>query len=142
MVLSRNIIHVYLGTYTHVATCYNACITATPLLRPQMASPKGGRNRGVLLYIQRDLGKLTAFYHLELAQLWRYPVMWCTVWKGTAQDCIDHMRRIHKVPLSVKAANLARFFPPWTVTREQWADMMMPSISGVVIDMLLFSHIG
>ena len=39
------------------------------------------------------------------------------------------MWRIHKVPLSVKAANLPRFFPPWTVTREQWADMMMPSIN-------------
>ena len=59
-----------------------------------------------------------------------------------AQDCIDHMRQIHKVPLSVKAANLARFFPPWTVTREQWADMMMPSISGVAIDTLLFSRVG
>ena len=89
-----------------------------------------------------DLGKHIAFYHMELAQLWRCPVMWCTVWKGTAQDCIDHMRRIHKMPLSVKAANLARFFPPWTVTKEQWADMMMPSISGVAIDTLLFSRIG
>ena len=56
-------------------------------------------------YILRDLGKHIAFYHMELAQLW----------KGTAQDCIDHMWWIHKVPLSVKAANLARFFPPWTV---------------------------
>ena len=93
-------------------------------------------------YIQRDLGKHIVFYHLELAQLWRCPVMWCTVWKGTAQDCIDHMRRIHKVPLSVKAANLARFFPPWTVTREQWADMMIPSISVVAIATLLFSRIG
>ena len=93
-------------------------------------------------YIQRDMGKHIAFYHMELAQLWRCPVMWCKVWKGTAQDCIDHMRRTHKVPLSVKAANLARLFPPWTVTRDQWTDMMMPSISGVAIDTLLFSHIG
>ena len=93
-------------------------------------------------YTQRDLGKHIAFYQLELAQLWRCPAMWCTVWKGTAQDCIDHMRRIQKVPLSVKAANLARFFPPWTVTREQWADMMMPSISGVAIDTLLISRVG
>ena len=95
-------------------------------------------------YIQRDLGKHIAFYHMELAQLWCCPVMWCKVWKkkGTAQDCIDHMRRTHKVPLSVKAANLAKFFPPWTVTREQWADMMIPSISGVLIDTLLFSRIG
>ena len=29
-----------------------------------------------------DLGKHIAFYHLELAQLWRCPVMWCMVWKG------------------------------------------------------------
>ena len=93
-------------------------------------------------YIQRDLGKHIAFYHIELAQLWRCPVMWCKVWKGTAQDCIDHMRRVHTVPLSVKVANLARYFPPWTVTRAQWADMMMPSISGVAIDTLLFSRIG
>ena len=34
-------------------------------------------------YIQMDLGKHIAFNHLELAQLWRCPVMWCTVWKGT-----------------------------------------------------------
>ena len=88
-------------------------------------------------HIQMDLGK-----HMELAQLWRCPVMWCTVCKGTAQDCIDHMRRTHKVPLSDKAANLSKFFPAWTVTRKQWADMMMPSISGVAIDTLLFSRIG
>ena len=30
-------------------------------------------------HIQMDLGKHIAFYHLELAQLWRWPVMWCTV---------------------------------------------------------------
>ena len=42
----------------------------------------------------------------------------------------------------MKAANLARFYPAWTVTREQWVDMMMPSISGVAIDTLLFSRIG
>ena len=82
-------------------------------------------------YIQRDLGKHIACYHMELAQLWRCPVMWCTVWKGTAQDCIDHMWRVHKVPPSVKVANLARFFPHWTVTREQWTNMILPSISGV-----------
>ena len=93
-------------------------------------------------YIQMDLGKHIAFYHLELAQLWRCPVMWCIVWKGTAQDCIDHMQRTHKVPLSVKAANLAKYFPAWTVTREQWSDMLMPGISGVAIDTLLFSRVG
>ena len=93
-------------------------------------------------YIQMDLGKHIAFYHLELAQLWRCPVMWCTVWKGTAQDCIDYMRRTHRLPLSVKAANLAKYFPAWTVTRDQWSKMLMPCVSGVAIDTLLFSRVG
>ena len=66
--------------------------------------------------------------------------MWCTVWKGTAQDCIDHMRCTRKLPLSVKAANLAKYFPACTVSRELWSKM--PCISGVAIDTLLFSHVG
>ena len=93
-------------------------------------------------YIQHNLGKHIALYHMELAQLWRCPVTWCTVWKGTAQDCVDHLRRTHDVPQIVKAANLARYFPPWTVTRGQWSEMTRPSISGVVIDTLIFSRIG
>ena len=52
------------------------------------------------------------------------------------------MRRTYDVPLTVKAANLARFCPPWTVTREQWSAMTVPSISGVAIDTLLFSRVG
>ena len=93
-------------------------------------------------YIQQNLGKHIALYHMELAQLWRYPVTWCTVWKGTAQDCIDHLRLTHDAPQVVKAANLAGYFPPWTVTREQWSEMTRPTISGMAIDALLFSRIG
>ena len=62
-------------------------------------------------YIQVNLGKHVALYHLDLAQLWRCPVDWCPVWKGTSQDCVDHMRRAHNTPISVKAGNLARWFP-------------------------------
>ena len=58
-------------------------------------------------HIQQNLCKHIALYHMELAQLWRCPVTWCTVWKGTAQDCVDHMRRTHDIPPLVKAANLA-----------------------------------
>ena len=68
--------------------------------------------------------------------------MWCTIWKGTDQDCIDHMRRTHRLPLSVKAANLAKYIPAWTVTRDQWSKMLMPCVSAVAIDMLLFSRVG
>ena len=58
-------------------------------------------------YIQVNLGKHVALYHLDLAQLWRCPVPWCTVWKGTSQDCVDHMRKAHDTPVFVKAGNLA-----------------------------------
>ena len=78
-------------------------------------------------YIKVNLGKHVALYHLDLAQLWRCPVPWCTVWKGTSQDCVDHMRKAHNTPVVVKAGNLARWFPPWTVTREQWHSMSRPS---------------
>ena len=74
--------------------------------------------------------------------MWRCPAMWCTVWKWTAQDCIDHMHHTHRLPLSVKAANLAKYFPAWTVTRDQWSKMLMPCVSGVAIDTLLFSRVG
>ena len=93
-------------------------------------------------FIQRNLGKHIALFHMELAQLWRCPVTSCTVWKGTAQDCVDHLRKTHEISQSVKAANLARYFPPWTVTRSQWSEMTRPAISGVAIDTLLFSRIG
>ena len=65
---------------------------------------------------------------------------WCTVWKGTPQNCIDHMRRAHDT--LPKAANLVRWFHPWTVSREQWSSLTRSAVSGIVVDTLLFSHIG
>ena len=93
-------------------------------------------------HIQSNLGKHIASFHIELAQLWRCSATWCTVWKGTAQDCVNHLRRTHEISQSVKAANSARYFPPWTVTRIQWAEMTRLAIFGVAIDTLLFSRIG
>ena len=49
-------------------------------------------------YIQQNLGRHVACYHMDLAQLWWCPVTWCTVWRGMPQDCIDHMRKAHNVP--------------------------------------------
>ena len=47
-----------------------------------------------------------ARFHLNLAQLWRCPVSWCTMWKGTPQDCMDHIRGAHDVP--------------WRLSRPAW----------------------
>ena len=52
------------------------------------------------------------------------------------------MLKAHNTPIVVKAGNLARWFPPWTVTREQWHSMSRPSVSGIAIDTFLFSRIG
>ena len=32
-------------------------------------------------------------YHLDLGQLWRCPVSWCTQWKETPRNYIDHIAR-------------------------------------------------
>ena len=63
-------------------------------------------------FIQQNLSKHIALFHMELAQLWRCLVTWCTAWKGTAQDCVDHLRKTHEISQSVKAANLARYEKP------------------------------
>ena len=52
------------------------------------------------------------------------------------------MHKAHNTPVVVKAGKLARWFPPWTVTREQWHSMSRSSVSGIAIDTFLFSRIG
>ena len=44
------------------------------------------------LHVLFNLSRHIMDYHLELGQLRRGPVEWCSVWKGTAQDCVDHLR--------------------------------------------------
>ena len=43
-------------------------------------------------WIKCNMYRHVAKFRLELAQLWRCPVSWCIVWKGTPQDCMDHVR--------------------------------------------------
>ena len=71
-------------------------------------------------HIVNSMTRHVMTYHLELGQLWRCPVAWCSHWKGTPQDCVDHTRLQHQVGLSVKASNLGRWFLPYTVTRTAW----------------------
>ena len=70
------------------------------------------------------------------------PVTRCTVWKGTSQDCIDHMRKAHDTPHLVKVANLARWFPPWTVSREQWSSLTRSAVSGIAVDICCSAALG
>ena len=34
-------------------------------------------------------------HHLGLGQLWRCPVEWCAVWKGSVRECRDHFNEKH-----------------------------------------------
>ena len=79
-------------------------------------------------------------YHLDMGQMWQCPGPWCSIWKGTTQDCIDHLRLRHRAGLSVKASTLGKCFLPWTVERMAWSAALRPTVSGITTDVMLFSH--
>ena len=91
--------------------------------------------------IKMNMYRHVARCHLQLAQLWRCPVPWCTIWKGTPQDLMTHMIG-HQVSGEIKRASLQKLFPPWTVTPEQYAESLSPKRSGISNDALLFSEVG
>ena len=80
--------------------------------------------------------------YLELAQLWRCPVSWCTMWKGTHQDLMDHIRGAHNIPGEIKKVSLETLFSPWTVTRQVYTESLTSWHSGISNNVLLFSGIG
>ena len=55
---------------------------------------------------------------------------------------MDHVRGAHKVPEEVQHIKLETLFPPWTVTRQVYADSLTSQHSGISNDVLLFSDIG
>ena len=94
--------------------------------------------------IKHDMTRHVSSFHLaiDLGQLWRCPVSWCTQRKGTPQDCVDHIQKKHYVNDSVKAATLGHWFPPWTVTRKLWHTTLKTKVSGISTDATLFSVNG
>ena len=82
-----------------------------------------------------------AHCHLDLAQLWRCPVSWRTVWKGAPQDLMDHVRGSHRVPEEVQNIKLETLIPPWTVTRQVYTESLTSHHSRISNDILLFSDI-
>ena len=92
--------------------------------------------------IRCDMYRHVARCHLDLAQLWRCPVAWCTVWKGALHDLTNHVRYAHRVPEEVKNVRLEKLIPPWTVTRKVYTESLTSRNSGISNDILLFSDIG
>ena len=67
---------------------------------------------------------------------------WCTMWRGTPQDCTEHLRNGHDVLWISKTASIERFVPPWTVRREMWTESLRQEHSGISTDIMLFSDLG
>ena len=80
--------------------------------------------------------------HLELGQLWRCPVTWCAVWKGSGRACLEHLVEKHGGSALEITTNVAQFFSPWTVTRDVCHAALRPGVSGVAVDALLFHEAG
>ena len=81
-------------------------------------------------------------FHLELAQLWRCPVEWCAVWKGSVRECLEHLAEKYGGSTFVAMENVEKFFLPWTVTRSVWLNALRPDVSGIAVETLLFHEAG
>ena len=80
--------------------------------------------------------------HLELGQLWRCPVEWCAVRKGSVRDCLGHFKEKHGGMAFFALKNVSKFFSPWTVTRDVWQPALRPDVSGIAVDTRLFHEAG
>ena len=92
--------------------------------------------------IRVNMYRHVARLHLDLVELWRCPIAWCTVWKGSPQDCLEHLRNGHDVPWISKTACIEKYAPPWTVRRQLWTESLRVEHSGISTDILLFSELG
>ena len=55
---------------------------------------------------------------------------------------MDHIRDAHNVPGEIRKVSLEMLFPPWTVTRQLYAESLTAQHSGISNDVLLFSEVG
>ena len=72
----------------------------------------------------------------------RVPNSLCTTWKGSPQDCLEHLRNGHDAPWISKTASIEKYALPWTVRRELWTDSLRAEHYGISTDILLFSELG
>ena len=81
-------------------------------------------------------------HHLDLGQLWRCPVEWCAVWKGSIRECRDHFNEKHSGSETLDFDKVSKSFPAWTVTRDFWERAQKPEISAIAVDIRLFHESG
>ena len=81
-------------------------------------------------------------HHLGLGQLWRCPVEWCAMWKGSVRECRDHFNEKHSGSETLDFDKVSKAFPAWTVTRDFWKAALRPEVSGIAVDVKLFHEAG
>ena len=81
-------------------------------------------------------------HHLDLGQLWRCPVEWCAVWKGSVRECRDHFNDKHSGSETIDFDQVSKAFPSRTVPRDFWKQALQPEISGIAVDVMLFRESG
>ena len=81
-------------------------------------------------------------HHLALGQLWRCPVEWCAVWKGSVRECRDHFNDKHSGSETIDFDRVSKAFPAWTVPRAFWNKALRPETSGIAVDAMLFHESG
>ena len=62
--------------------------------------------------------------------------------EGVGRACLEHLVEKHGGSTLEMTTNVAKFFPPWTVTRDVWHAALRPDVSGVDVDALLFHEAG
>ena len=103
-----------------------------------------GRGYCPVCKAQSDYGLDTHMmcHHLALGQLWRCPVEWCAVWKGSVRECRDHFNDKHSGSETIDFDHVSKAFPAWTVPRDFWNKALRPEISGIAVDAMLFHESG
>ena len=81
-------------------------------------------------------------HHLGLGQLWRCPVEWCAVWKGSVRECRDHFNEKHNGSETLDFDKVSKSFPAWTVAQDFWKAALRPEVSGIAVDIKLFHEAG
>ena len=82
--------------------------------------------------IRVDIYRHVARLHLDLVQLWRCPIAWCTTWKSSSKDCLEHLRNGHDAPWISKTTSIEKL----------WTDSLRVEHSGISTDILLFSELS
>ena len=100
-----------------------------------MSSAVGGWVLACGLHIIYNLALHIMDHHLEPGQLWLCPVEWCTVWKGSVKDCLDHLHSKHDGAQFLDMKTLGTCFPPWRAALQL-------DVSGVATDVKLFQESG